>query len=277
MGTPTESSFILSCQRDVDSSIENKISRSGGPMLAMSCPIKMDQDSYDDPHTKAYLLYQAHFSRIQLPSTDFETDAKLVLDQAPRIMQPIIAVSKAMLDVCAENGWLAASLRMVDLMHMVYQGRWNVDIDLSTLPHITTTIAEQLIERLIIQTIRLLPMMNISVKVQGLWQGETRVRIIEATEISSSTTWLTLYSDTEYVLCVDLLRRNKLIALKRVGPVKRNATVNVLFTTSSKLGRIVYTLYILSDCYYGLDQQYSLPFDVVPSGTEVVPDLESYN
>ena len=51
----------------------------------------------DDPHTKANLLFQAH-SSMQLPMSDYVTDAKGVLDQAVRILQAII-------DVCAESGW----------------------------------------------------------------------------------------------------------------------------------------------------------------------------
>ena len=42
---------------------------------------------YDSPHTKTHLLFQAHFSRVQVLIADYITDTKSVLDQALRIMQ----------------------------------------------------------------------------------------------------------------------------------------------------------------------------------------------
>ena len=55
--------------------------------LAKSCPLPVDPHSLDSPHTKALLLLQAHFSRLQLPCTDYFTDLKSVLDQTVRILQ----------------------------------------------------------------------------------------------------------------------------------------------------------------------------------------------
>lgn len=55
--------------------------------LCKSCPMPVDSLSLDSPHTKAHLLFQAHFSRLSLPSTDYLTDTKSVLDQAIRIIQ----------------------------------------------------------------------------------------------------------------------------------------------------------------------------------------------
>lgn len=53
--------------------------------LAKLCRYSTNQ--YDSPHTKAFLLLQAHFSRLPLPCTDYITDLKSVLDQAIRIIQ----------------------------------------------------------------------------------------------------------------------------------------------------------------------------------------------
>jgi activating signal cointegrator complex subunit 3 len=30
-------------------------------------------------------------------------------------------------------------------------------------------------------------------------------------------------------------------------------------------GRLILTLYVMSDCYLGLDQQYDLQFDIIPA------------
>ncbi len=55
--------------------------------LAKFCKIKVDSSTYDSPHTKTHLLLQAHFSRLTLPCTDYQTDLKTVMDQAIRILQ----------------------------------------------------------------------------------------------------------------------------------------------------------------------------------------------
>ena len=72
----------------------------------------MDKYSYDSPHVKTHLLFQAHFSRLKLPVADYVTDQKSVLDQAIRICQ-------ALLDLVAESGWLATTVRAVQLQQQV--------------------------------------------------------------------------------------------------------------------------------------------------------------
>ena len=57
--------------------------------LAKKLPVEVNQYAFDSAHTKTNLLLQAHFSheQIVLPSTDYKTDTKSVLDQAIRILQ----------------------------------------------------------------------------------------------------------------------------------------------------------------------------------------------
>ena len=45
----------------------------------------VDARRLDDPHVKANLLFQAHWLRVPLPSSDFVTDAKGALDNAVRV------------------------------------------------------------------------------------------------------------------------------------------------------------------------------------------------
>ena len=78
----------------------------------LNSPIIQVFMSMESANTKTFLLLQAHFSRLQLPCSDYFTDLKSVLDQTIRILQ-------AMIDVCAENGWLASTLRIIQLMQMV--------------------------------------------------------------------------------------------------------------------------------------------------------------
>ena len=81
----------------------------------------------DSAHTKASLLLQSHFSRLTLPSADYLTDTKSVMDQAPRVLQ-------AMVDVVAESGWLAATLQALALLQCLVQARWDTDSPLLCLP-----------------------------------------------------------------------------------------------------------------------------------------------
>ena len=47
----------------------------------------MDALSLDSSNVKAFLLLQAHMTRLTLPNTDYLTDTKSVLDQTIRILQ----------------------------------------------------------------------------------------------------------------------------------------------------------------------------------------------
>ncbi|PWZ32295.1 DExH-box ATP-dependent RNA helicase DExH14 [Zea mays] len=49
-------------------------------------PYPVDQHHLDDPHVKANLLFQAHFSKAELPISDYVTNLKSVLDQSIRII-----------------------------------------------------------------------------------------------------------------------------------------------------------------------------------------------
>uniref|UniRef100_A0A8C7XBM4 Activating signal cointegrator 1 complex subunit 3 n=1 Tax=Oryzias sinensis TaxID=183150 RepID=A0A8C7XBM4_9TELE len=97
--------------------------------LAQQLPLQVNPHSFDSAHTKTHLLLQAHFSRAQLPCSDYSTDTKTVLDNAIRICQ-------AMLDVAANEGWLVTAISICNLVQMVVQGRWLHDSSLLTLPHI---------------------------------------------------------------------------------------------------------------------------------------------
>lgn len=55
--------------------------------LAKLCRISVDPLTHDSPHTKTFLLMQAHFLHLPLPNSDYLTDTKSVLDQAIRVIQ----------------------------------------------------------------------------------------------------------------------------------------------------------------------------------------------
>ncbi|KAG6094817.1 hypothetical protein E4U30_002989 [Claviceps sp. LM220 group G6] len=90
-----------------------------------------------DPHVKAFLLLQAHMSRIQLPITDYVGDQTSVLDQAIRIIQ-------ASIDVLAELGYLSSCLQMMALLQCIKSARWPTDPAISILPGVEPEAATSL-------------------------------------------------------------------------------------------------------------------------------------
>ena len=80
-----------------------------------------------DPHVKAFLLLQAHFSRIDLPISDYVGDQNSVLDQSIRIIQ-------AFIDILTELGYLSSCMMMLTLLQCVKSARWPNDGPLSILP-----------------------------------------------------------------------------------------------------------------------------------------------
>lgn len=94
--------------------------------LSNNLPLKADKLGLPmwDPHVKAHLLLQAHFSRIDLPISDYVGDKNSVLDQAIRILQ-------ASIDVLTEMGYLQSCKMMMTLLQCVKSARWPDDGPLS--------------------------------------------------------------------------------------------------------------------------------------------------
>lgn len=90
--------------------------------------LPMANKDWEDPHVKANLLLQAHFSRTMLPISDYVTDQKSVLDQSIRILQ-------AMVDVAADGGWLFTALRCMQLVQMVVQAQWLDESSFNQIPY----------------------------------------------------------------------------------------------------------------------------------------------
>lgn len=92
-----------------------------------------------DPHIKAFLLLQSHFSRIDLPISDYVGDQTSVLDQAIRILQ-------ASIDVLTEMGFRESCAMMMTLLQCVKSARWPEDGPLSLFPGVDTELEKKRIE-----------------------------------------------------------------------------------------------------------------------------------
>ncbi|XP_039972901.1 activating signal cointegrator 1 complex subunit 3 [Xiphias gladius] len=149
-----------------------------------------------------------------------------------------------------------------------------------------------------------LPVLEVEMSVKGWWeesQEQTEYALPAAgANLREESSWLPVHADQEYVLQVSLRRinlgqqrrkqdskaqaprfpkvkdegwflvmgevdRRELLAVKRVGYVRNHTAVSVAFYTPEKTGKCIYTLYLMSDSYLGLDQQYDIHLNVTPA------------
>ncbi|PBP27364.1 Sec63 Brl domain-containing protein [Diplocarpon rosae] len=89
-------------------------------------PVKMAQPSYDSPHFKAFVLLQAHFSRMQLP-IDLAKDQEIILTK-------VLGLLSATVDVLSSDGHINA-MNAMEMSQMVVQGMWDRDSPLKQIPH----------------------------------------------------------------------------------------------------------------------------------------------
>ncbi|XP_055550848.1 activating signal cointegrator 1 complex subunit 3 [Wyeomyia smithii] len=304
--------------------------------LAKLCRLKVDPLLMDNPHVKVFLLMQAHLSRLPLPNSDYGTDTKSVLDQSIRIIQ-------AMIDICAERGWLASTLRIQQLMQCIIQGRWLDDPIVLTLPYVEPHNAyvfnqvkidckfltlpalkekcnrkyevlagplrqefeEPEIEQ-IYKVICSLPLINVQLSIRGPYESDPNADR-PVVQPQSRDRWMTLYASEEYALGVQLIRlgsfetlnihcpkfpkgkdegwfltlgsqaEGELIAMKRCVYRSAKSSHQLCFVAPEQKGRYIYTVYLMSDGYIGLDQQYDINFEVMQAQkTPIIEDKEDY-
>ncbi|NWX11126.1 ASCC3 protein, partial [Caloenas nicobarica] len=159
-----------------------------------------------------------------------------------------------------------------------------------------------------------LPILNVSLSIKGCWddpaqlQNEVPVPTL-TTDARDDKRWIKLHADQEYVLQINLQRtqtgyqgkqdskalaprfpkvkdegwflilgevdKKELIALKRTGYVRNRNTVSVAFFTPETPGKCIYTLYLMSDSYLGMDQQYDIYLNIIPAGTSAQVTTEA--
>ena len=91
-------------------------------------PVKMAQPAYESPHFKAFVLLQAHFSRMQLPN-DVAKDQELILSKVLNLLSGCV-------DVLSSDGHLNA-MNAMEMSQMVVQAMWDRDSPLKQIPHFT--------------------------------------------------------------------------------------------------------------------------------------------
>ncbi|KAK4997051.1 Pre-mRNA-splicing helicase BRR2 [Elasticomyces elasticus] len=89
-------------------------------------PVKMDEQNYESPHFKAFILLQAHLARMQLP-IDLAKDQDTVLRKT-------LGLLSACVDVLGSEGHLNA-MAVMEVSQMVVQALGKHDSPLLQLPH----------------------------------------------------------------------------------------------------------------------------------------------
>lgn len=272
--------------------------------LAKQCPMPMDNISWDSSHTKTLVLLQAHFLQLPLPIADYKSDLKGVMDNCIRVLQ-------GMVDLAADQGWLATALNIMQIVQMLIQARWYTDSSLLTLPNITDVQVSRLEKKFLITSLpefmELASKKRESVRkvleesmsrrdVEKVLQAAAGLPVIEVEmKVKGGEEDGALLVDEEYALEVQLSVRSggarggqfkpprygrpvsegywlvlgeaatgDLIAMKRLGGIRgRSTRATLSFFTEEDPGAFVYKLYIISDCYFGLDQEYEFPVHTV--------------
>lgn len=89
-------------------------------------PVKMTQPAYESPHFKAFVLLQAHFSRMQLP-VDLVKDQEVIVSRVLNLLSGCV-------DVLSSEGHLNAMSAM-EMSQMAVQAMWDRDSALKQIPY----------------------------------------------------------------------------------------------------------------------------------------------
>uniref|UniRef100_A0A1I7VPC0 Activating signal cointegrator 1 complex subunit 3 n=1 Tax=Loa loa TaxID=7209 RepID=A0A1I7VPC0_LOALO len=292
--------------------------------LQQIMPLKLPADAaMDSSHTKAFLLLEAHLSRIKL-MTDYTTDQRSMLDQCFRILN-------AMLDISLLRKWLSTALAIVILMQMIAQAAWHTDHPLMVVPHFSEEVIERVgadstipmlknhfgldkanIEQARKKAIKKLLELTViderqaTEAIDGLlkWPilqprncvlcGANQIFEIDYLQDERWPKYINVESDTLYriLFTVELVGPHKfetkafcprfhkektagwiviigekdtdvVLCCKKLSPVTGSKQLTVPFKMPKRLGRHIFTIFVMSDSYIGIDQEYKLHCEIV--------------
>jgi len=263
--------------------------------LAQSLGMKVDKDKLNDPHTKAQLLLNAHFTRTPI-TTDLSSDQKFILEQAVRLLQGLV-------DVISSCGWLTPALSAMELSQMVVQATTSTSSPLMQLPHFTPAMAdkakkmkvedifdvmsmddtprEKLLDGLsqsqladVARACNRFPAIALEYKVQNQDSltagGSAKITVKltrEAMEEEGATVGpvYAMYYPKEKEEIWWLVvggPKSALVAIKRITISKAIANVKLEIELGEDAGSFDYILYLMSDSYQGCDQEYNFKLNV---------------
>jgi pre-mRNA-splicing helicase BRR2 len=261
--------------------------------LAAHLPVKIEQPTWNDPHTKVNVLLQCHLSRRQLP-LDLKADQAALLLDVPRLLQ-------ACVDVIGSHGWLTPALDCMELAQSVVQAVWARASPLLQVPGFTEPLVKRLQEagcegvfdlmelddkkrnRLldgftpaqmsaVARFCNRYPNLEIKFKVEG---EDGSNRVTAGSEDGGAAVTVTLARDEDadlgpviapyfpkadkeeaWWVFVGRPEANELLSIKRVV-VGKQATVKLEVPAPAQPGKHTYSLYAMCDSYVGADQHFT--------------------
>ncbi|MCJ1451852.1 DEIH-box ATPase [Mycoblastus sanguinarius] len=254
-------------------------------------PVKMAQPAYESPHFKAFILLQAHFSRMQLP-VDLAKDQEVILSKVLNLLSGCV-------DVLSSDGHLNAMSAM-EMSQMVVQAMWDRDSPLKQIPHFSPEVVkaandsgakdifefmdlmipsenkdyEKMVKRLGLDNKQLAqvagftnnkyPNVEIEFEVEDPQEINTNspaylkvviTRDVDEDEEPDTTVHAPFYSQKKmenWWLVIGDESTKTLLGIKRVTIGKK--LESRLEFTPQKAGEQELTLYLMSDSYVGVDQ-----------------------
>ncbi|CAI2176157.1 20276_t:CDS:10 [Funneliformis geosporum] len=201
---------------------------------------------YDSPHAKAFLLLQAHLVRTKLSIADYVTDTLSVLDQAIRILQSII-------DITVENKMLTTCLHTMSLLQCIKQSCWPEKSSLLNLPGIEDHMISSILheeERTLVVSLK---------RVKNISGYDGKIYAPRFSKAQNESWWLVV-GDISADSIIDMKRVNM-----RNGPFgefSNEQTFKLKLIAPERGGSHHYTIFLISDGYLGIDQQYDVKFHV---------------
>ncbi|XP_055339489.1 activating signal cointegrator 1 complex subunit 3-like [Paramacrobiotus metropolitanus] len=264
-------------------------------LLSRQVPLPVETSRLDSSHAKVFLLLQVYFSRnqIAMPNADYATDLKShVLDQVMRIIQTAPSASIA---VRGYDRNVAGTLPA--LIHYTALSKKN-ESHLGTLLRNICPPGKGHDDK-IIETILSFPLLEVELGLKKNVEADsgdnTDSSIRTVNIVDDRNLWIDVECGGTYVLeinCIRLLSRKtpgrkvatsrfhkpkdegwwlllgevdsgELLAMKRVGFISRSLSSSLLFSAPSQPGRVILHFYLVSDSYFGLDQQMAVQLQAV--------------
>jgi hypothetical protein len=227
----------------------------------------------DDPHTKVFLLLQSHVTRTPVPVPDYHTDIRSALDQAARITQAMVDASAILqaLDTTllamecvqciktatgpSDDPWQQFNPSDSVLQFIANRSQIQCIADLALSPSMLSKVNDaDFIKKL--QGV-LIPTISFSNQ-QTCRPGADVALDLKLTYPHTKQSTGDMEQGWWVLIGSTLL--NQVMALKRISQDTRRTTVKL--QAPIVYGEYAYTLYLISDTYKGIDQEYPLMFSV---------------
>ena len=258
--------------------------------LAAHVPLSNDALKYTNPHTKAFLLLQAHLSRMPVAG-DLAMDQKSVLREVLKLVQ-------AMVDVLSSSGWLKPALAAMEVSQMCVQALWDSSPNLLQLPGVSPELAKKATDAGVETVFDLMDMEdtdrnallgmseqklaalasvcnrypNVALEYEVVDADEVAageqvqmlVKLERENEVELTPVHAPHYPKTKeeaWWLLVGDPATNALLSIKRVT-LQRKATVKLEFNAPENVGKQNLTLFFMCDSWAGCDQEYEFELDV---------------